>query len=40
GSYRPTSSSSPKVMNRDTEVTKDTMLPTNNVEAPKTSNLR
>ncbi|GJW23264.1 reverse transcriptase domain-containing protein [Tanacetum coccineum] len=25
-----TSSSSPKVMNRDTEVTKDTMLPTNN----------
>ncbi|GJV61918.1 hypothetical protein Tco_1468018 [Tanacetum coccineum] len=26
----PTSSSSPKVMNRDTEVTKDTMLPTNN----------
>ncbi|GKE84592.1 reverse transcriptase domain-containing protein, partial [Tanacetum coccineum] len=27
---RPTSSSSPKVMNRDTEVTKDTMLPTNN----------
>ncbi|GKG51161.1 hypothetical protein Tco_0541545, partial [Tanacetum coccineum] len=23
-------SSSPKVMNRDTEVTKDTMLPTNN----------
>ncbi|GJS13461.1 hypothetical protein Tco_0407933 [Tanacetum coccineum] len=25
----PTSSSSPKVMNRDTEVTKDTMLPTN-----------
>ncbi|GJW98158.1 hypothetical protein Tco_0179966 [Tanacetum coccineum] len=26
----PTSSSSPKVMNRNTEVTKDTMLPTNN----------
>ncbi|GJY12473.1 hypothetical protein Tco_0381782 [Tanacetum coccineum] len=26
----PTSSSSPRVMNRDTEVTKDTMLPTNN----------
>ncbi|GKE57261.1 hypothetical protein Tco_1496446 [Tanacetum coccineum] len=26
----PTSSSSSKVMNRDTEVTKDTMLPTNN----------
>ncbi|GJZ74674.1 reverse transcriptase domain-containing protein [Tanacetum coccineum] len=26
----PTSSSSPKVMNRDTKVTKDTMLPTNN----------
>ncbi|GKC42846.1 hypothetical protein Tco_1060568 [Tanacetum coccineum] len=26
----PTPSSSPKVMNRDTEVTKDTMLPTNN----------
>ncbi|GJR13762.1 hypothetical protein Tco_0796414 [Tanacetum coccineum] len=26
----PTLSSSPKVMNRDTEVTKDTMLPTNN----------
>ncbi|GJV72862.1 hypothetical protein Tco_1492857 [Tanacetum coccineum] len=26
----PTSSSSPKVMNRDTEVIKDTMLPTNN----------
>ncbi|GKE04179.1 hypothetical protein Tco_1396197, partial [Tanacetum coccineum] len=26
----PTSSSFPKVMNRDTEVTKDTMLPTNN----------
>ncbi|GKD22396.1 hypothetical protein Tco_1224099, partial [Tanacetum coccineum] len=26
----PTSSSSPKVTNRDTEVTKDTMLPTNN----------
>ncbi|GJS33270.1 reverse transcriptase domain-containing protein, partial [Tanacetum coccineum] len=26
----PTSSSSPKVMNHDTEVTKDTMLPTNN----------
>ncbi|GKG09545.1 hypothetical protein Tco_0338291 [Tanacetum coccineum] len=26
----PTSSSSPKVMNRDTEVTKETMLPTNN----------
>ncbi|GKG42226.1 hypothetical protein Tco_0476524, partial [Tanacetum coccineum] len=26
----PTSSSSLKVMNRDTEVTKDTMLPTNN----------
>ncbi|GJY09050.1 hypothetical protein Tco_0377235 [Tanacetum coccineum] len=26
----PTTSSSPKVMNRDTEVTKDTMLPTNN----------
>ncbi|GJX20042.1 reverse transcriptase domain-containing protein [Tanacetum coccineum] len=26
----PTSSSSPKVMNRDTEVTKDMMLPTNN----------
>ncbi|GJW78048.1 reverse transcriptase domain-containing protein [Tanacetum coccineum] len=30
-----TSSFSPKVMNRDTEVTKDTMLPTNK-EAPKT----
>ncbi|GJY79672.1 hypothetical protein Tco_0485473 [Tanacetum coccineum] len=26
----PTSSSSPNVMNHDTEVTKDTMLPTNN----------
>ncbi|GKG37861.1 hypothetical protein Tco_0457084, partial [Tanacetum coccineum] len=26
----PTSSSSPRVMNRGTEVTKDTMLPTNN----------
>ncbi|GKG30813.1 hypothetical protein Tco_0423301, partial [Tanacetum coccineum] len=26
----PTSSSSPKVINRDTEVTKDMMLPTNN----------
>ncbi|GJS95542.1 hypothetical protein Tco_0802510 [Tanacetum coccineum] len=32
-----TSSSSPKVMNRDTEVTKDTMLPTNNGSTkPKT----
>ncbi|GJR08603.1 hypothetical protein Tco_0791255 [Tanacetum coccineum] len=31
--------SSPKVMKRETEITKDTMPPTNN-EAPKTSNLR
>ncbi|GJU80738.1 hypothetical protein Tco_1283103 [Tanacetum coccineum] len=33
----PTSSSSPRVMNRDTEVTKDTMLPTILDLAPKTS---
>ncbi|GJZ89840.1 hypothetical protein Tco_0661767 [Tanacetum coccineum] len=35
-----TSSSPPKVMNRDTEVTKDTMLPTLPTEALKMSNLR